>query len=213
MPATDMSQSSRSNESIIRVAVADKSPLIQAALTHLFAEDARFELITVCADGDSFLKLVESTRLDVAVTGWIIGPGDAKFILDHLQSQSNPPRIVIYTGAESDSVPAQVMAHGGAAFVSKREQPEILLDTVAAVAAGRMVFPFLDVRKIHQNPLTALTRRELEVLSALAAGQTNKAIATAQGVSPNTVKFHVKNLFEKLGVHNRSEATALYLRS
>ena len=107
----------------------------------------------------------------------------------------------------------QVMAHGAAAFVSKSEQPEYLLDTVAAVAGGRMVFPFLDVRKIHRNPLTTLTRRELEVLSALAAGQTNKQIAAVQGISPNTVKFHVRNLFEKLGVQNRSQAIALYLKS
>ncbi|RLA29828.1 MAG: DNA-binding response regulator, partial [Gammaproteobacteria bacterium] len=88
-----------------------------------------------------------------------------------------------------------------------------LLDTVSQVAEGRMVFPFLDVRQINQSPLTTLTRRELEVLSALAAGQTNKQIAAAQNVSPNTVKFHVKNLFEKLGVNNRSQAIALYLKA
>jgi len=76
-----------------------------------------------------------------------------------------------------------------------------------------MVFPFLDVRKIHQSPLTSLTKRELEVLASIAAGQTNKQIAAIQGVSPNTIKFHVKNLFGKLGVNNRSQAVALYLKS
>ena len=105
------------------------------------------------------------------------------------------------------------MAHGGAAFVSKSEQPDFLIDTVAAVAEGRMLFPFLDVRAINQNPLGTLTRRELEVLSLLAAGQSNKQIAESQSVSPNTVKFHVRNLFEKLGVHSRSQAIALYLNS
>jgi len=109
-------------------------------------------------------------------------------------------------------VPSRAMAHGAAAFVSKSEQPEYLLDTVAAVAAGKMVFPFLDVRAIQQNPIATLTRRELEVLALLAAGQTNKQIATSQGVSPNTVKFHIKNLFEKLSVSNRSQAVALYLK-
>ena len=208
-----MSQPKSSAATIIRVGIADKSPLIQAALTHLFAEDERFELVTVCADGDALLQAIDESDLQVAVTGWVIGPGGGKYILDQLRTRSRPPRIVIYTGAESESVPAQAMAHGGAAFVSKSEQPDVLLDTVADVAAGRMVFPFLDVRKIHQNPLTTLTRRELEVLSALAAGQTNKAIAAVQGVSPNTVKFHIKNLFEKLDVSNRGQAIALYLKS
>ncbi|MCH7834203.1 MAG: response regulator transcription factor [Proteobacteria bacterium] len=208
-----MSERKSSSEPVIRVGVADKSPLVQAALTHLFAKDHRFELVDVWADGTSFLKSIERCDLNVVVTGWVISPGNGNFILDQLRAHANAPRIVVYTGAEGESVPSQVMAHGGAAFVSKREQPEYLLDTVAAVAQGRMVFPFLDVRKIHQTPLTSLTKRELEVLSALAAGQTNKQIAAAHGVSPNTVKFHIKNLFEKLDVTNRGQAIALYLKS
>jgi two-component system nitrate/nitrite response regulator NarP len=208
-----MSKRKSSSRSIIRVGVADKSPLVQAALRHLFAEDQRFELVDVWADGESFLQSVDQCDLDVVVTGWVISPGNGKYILDQLRAHSNAPRIIVYTGSEGESVPAQAMAHGGAAFVSKSEQPEYLLDTVASVAEGRMVFPFLDVRRIHRNPLTSLTKRELEVLSALAAGQTNKQIAAAHGVSPNTVKFHIKNLFEKLSVTNRSQAIALYLKS
>ncbi len=208
-----MSKRKSSSNSIIRVGVADKSPLVQAALTHLFAEDQRFELVDVWADGESFLQSIDQCDLDVVVTGWVISPGNGRYILDQLRAHSNAPRIIVFTGAEGESVPAQVMVHGGAAFVSKSEQPAYLLDTVAAVAEGRMVFPFLDVRKIHRNPLTSLTKRELEVLSALATGQTNKQIAAAHGLSPNTVKFHIKNLFEKLSVSNRSQAIALYLKS
>ena len=198
---------------MIRVAVADKSPLVQAALKHLFAEDERFDLIKVVADGEKFLQLVENLDIDVGITGWVISPGDGKFILDQLRARIDAPRIVIYTGAQTSAVPAQAMAHGAAAFVSKSEQPEFLLDTIAAVADGRMVFPFLDVRSIHDTPLSTLTRKELEVLSLVATGQSNKQIAVTQGVSPNTVKFHVKNVFGKLGVQTRSQAVALYLKS
>jgi two-component system nitrate/nitrite response regulator NarP len=205
--------SSESSLETVRVGVADKSPLIQAALRHLIAEDGRFELVSVCADGEAFLQNVDEHELDVGIIGWVIGPGDGKYILDQLRGRESAPRIIVYTGSQGESVPAQVMAHGGAAFVSKSEQPELLLDTVAAVAEGRMVFPFLDVRAIHQSPLATLTRRELEVLALLAAGQTNKQIATTQKVSPNTVKFHIKNLYEKLDVRSRSQAVALYLKS
>jgi two-component system nitrate/nitrite response regulator NarP len=105
------------------------------------------------------------------------------------------------------------MAHGGAAFVSKSEQPSVLLETIDSVAAGRMVFPYIDVRAVYDNPLTTLTRRELEVLSDLSSGRTNKQIARDLGVSLNTVKFHVRNLFQKLGVNSRSQAIAMYFRS
>lgn len=207
-----MSKQDQLTDRPIRVGVADKSPLVQAALTHLLDTDPRFELVDVWPDGESLLQALDDCHLDVVISGWVIKPGDGKFILNRLRARPDPPRVVIYTGASSDAVPAQSMAHGAAAYVSKSERPELLLDTVESVAHGRMVFPFLDVRKMNQSPLTGLTRRELEVLSALAAGSTNKEIAADLGLSPNTVKFHVKNLFQKLGVHNRSQAIALYLK-
>ena len=197
----------------VRVGLADKSPLIRTALRHLFAGDPRFDIVSESDNAEEFLERVEACKLDVAVVGWVIPPGDARFLLDHLQTLLNAPRVVVYTGLVSDTVPLQVMAHGGAAFVSKNEEPGQLLDTVAQVARGRMVFPYLDVSQIHDNPLATLTRRELEILSSLAAGRTNKEIAAEKGVSTNTVKYHVRNLFDKLGVTNRGQAIALYLKS
>lgn len=203
----------RNEDRPVRVGLADKNPLIQAALKQLLSEDGRFELVHVASDCESFLRNIARDPVDVGVTGWVIGPCDGRFILDHLAGQKNAPRIVVYTGDEGHSVPSQVMVHGGAAFVAKSEQPQVLLDTIAAVAAGRMVFPYIDVRSIYDNPLSTLTRREMEVLAGLASGRTNKQIARDHGVSLNTIKFHVRNLFQKLGVNSRSQAISMYLRS
>jgi len=197
----------------IRVGIADKSPLMRAALKQLFSEDNRIELVSASECSKDFLKISEDLQMDVVVVGWIIPPGDARFMLDRLHTRKNSPRVVVYTGFESDTVPLQVMAHGGAAFVSKNEQPEQLLDTIVQVAKGRMVFPYLDVSALNDNPLTMLTKRELEILASLAAGLTNKEIAAEKAVSTNTVKYHIRNLFEKLGVSNRGQAIALYLKS
>lgn len=197
----------------IRVGVADKSPLMRAALKQLLSEDGRFELVSTSEDAETFLRSQETGSLDVAVIGWIIPPGDARYILDRLQTRKHSPRVIVYTGFESDTVPLQAMAHGAAAFLSKNDQPIHLLDTIAQVAGGRMVFPYLDVSQLNANPLSKLTRRELEILSSLAAGRTNKEIAAEKAVSTNTVKYHVRNLFEKLGVRNRGQAIALYLKS
>jgi len=197
----------------ILVGVADKSPLMRAALKQIFTEDDRFQIVSQDENSRDFLDTLEKVHMDVVVSGWIIPPGDARFILDRLKSRKHAPRVVVYTGFESETVPVQVMAHGGAAFVSKNEQPEYLLDTIAQVARGRMVFPYLDVSRLNANPLTTLTRRELEVLASLAAGHTNKQIAAEKGVSTNTVKYHIRNLFDKLGVNNRGQAIALYLKS
>lgn len=197
----------------IRVGLADKNPLIRAALKQLLSEDGRFELVHVAPDCETFLRNLAADPVEVGVIGWVFGGCDGRFVLDHVNANGAPPRIVVYTGAENAGVPSLVLAHGGAAFVAKSEQPALLLDTIASVAAGRMVFPYLDVRSMHSNPLTTLTPRELEVLADLASGRTNKQIARDLGVSLNTVKFHVRNLFQKLGVNSRSQAIALYLRS
>jgi len=197
----------------IRVGLADKNPLIQAALKQLLSEDGRFQLVHVASSCEEFLHNINRDSIEVGVIGWVIGPCDGRFILDHINTQENPPRIIVYTGDANKTVPTQVMTHGGAAFVSKSEQPTVLLETIAAVSAGRMVFPYIDVRTIYDNPLSTLTRRELEVLSDLSSGRTNKQIARDLGVSLNTVKFHVRNLFQKLGVNSRSQAISLYLRS
>jgi len=196
-----------------RVGLADKNPLMHAALKQLLSEDDRFELVFVASSCEEFLHLNAVHPIDVGVIGWIIGPCDGRFILDHLNAEGEAPRIIVYTGDENKTVPSQVMTHGGAAFVSKSEQPIVLLDTIATVAAGRMVFPYIDVRNIYDNPLATLTRREMEVLSDLSSGRTNKQIARDLGVSLNTIKFHVRNLFQKLGVNSRSQAISLYLKS
>jgi two-component system nitrate/nitrite response regulator NarP len=208
-----MAQKSIQAVDTIRIGVADKSPLIQAALRQILSEDARFKLIHVSSGCEDFLENLAKESIDVGVIGWIFGPCDGRLILDRVNAQANPPRIVVYTGLDNRTLPAQVMAHGGAAFVSKSEQPSVLLDTIADVAEGRMVFPFIDVRTLYENPLVTLTRRELEVLSSLATGRTNKQIARDMDVSLNTVKFHVRNLFQKLGVNSRAQAITLYLKS
>lgn len=212
-PSSMKTATNRTDGAKVRVAVADKNPLVQAGLKQILGEDGRFEVVSVCADAATFVATFDDTRPDVAIVGWILPGGGGKFILDHLVGHEGAPRVVVYTGAEGEAVAAQVMAHGGAGYVSKSEPPDHLIATVAEVADGRMVFPYLDVRRIHDNPLAALTRRELEVLSALAAGHTNKQIANDQDVSPNTVKYHIKNLYSKLGVSNRAQAVGLYLRS
>lgn len=198
---------------VIKVGIADKSPLMQTALRTLLNEDERFEFVSISKNSEEFLAQVEQNDMDVAIIGWVISPGDARFILDHLRTNPGAPKALVYSGIESETVPAHVMAHGGAAFVSKNEQPEYLLDTVAEVARGRMVFPYLDVSQINASAISSLTKRELEILSSLAAGRTNKQIAAVKGVSTNTVKYHIKNVFEKLNVHNRGQAIALYLKT
>jgi len=86
------------NNQPIRVGLADKNPLIQAALKQLLSEDRRFDLVHVASDCATFLQNIERETIDVGVIGWIFGPCDGRYILDHLSDEKHAPRIVVYTG-------------------------------------------------------------------------------------------------------------------
>ncbi len=197
----------------IDVGVADKNPLVLAGLKQLLAEDVRFNLVVTASDGERFLEAVARVPFEVGIIGWVMPFGGGRKVLDALRGRPDAPRIIVYTGAHDPEVPREVMLHGGAAFCSKSDPPEKLLDIIAAVAEGRMVFPFMDVRTLADSPLATLTRRERELLAALVTGHTNAQIARDYGLSVNTVKFHLKNLYGKLAVRNRAQAVALYLSS
>lgn len=197
----------------IDLVVADKSPLVQAGLKHLFGADDRFTLLATAADGERFMEAVERLRFDIGIIGWDMPYMDGRAVLEALRARGSGPRIIIYTGNSSLDVPRMTMHLGGAGFCAKSDPLERLLEVVLAVAGGRMVFPFMDVSRLNGDPLAHLTAREYQLLSSLSRGRTNAQIGGDLNISLNTVKFHLKNLYSKLDVQNRAQAVAYYMRT
>lgn len=198
-------------QKIIDLAICDKSPIVQSGLRALFEQDGRFRVVAVAADGERFQEAIARLSFDVGVTGWEMPYLSGAGLLRALRGEAGAPRIVIYTGSQDLDVPRQAMALGAAGFCHKSDPPERLVETVLTVAAGRMAFPYVDVRLLELNPLAGLTDREREILLALSRGLTNQQLADSFEISLNTVKFHLKNLYGKLSVDNRAQAIALYL--
>lgn len=197
----------------IDVVVADKNPLVREGLAAILAGHPRFRLVGTAADGQRFLDLADQQPFHIGVIGWDIPLSDGRTILGTLRQRPQAPRIVVYTGNRSAEVPRQAMRLGAAAFCSKSDPPERLMDILLAVHEGRMVFPFMDMSQPDDDPLAGLTAREQDLLVALARGATNAQIAGQLDISLNTVKFHLKNLYGKLQVHNRAQAVAKYLKA
>ncbi|WP_343713900.1 response regulator transcription factor [Inquilinus sp.] len=212
LPLTDLTPALGGAEANpIRIGFADKNPLVLRGLQSLFGEDRRFELVVSASDGERFLDAVARFEFDVGIIGWVMANGDGRAVLEGLKERTPAPRIVVYTGADL-GVARLAMQLGAAGFLSKSEPPERLLDVVAEVARGRMMFPFLDLgRAAAADPLACLTGRERELLERLAEGLSNEGLARRFGLSPNTVKFHLRNLYEKLGAANRAQAVAVLL--
>ncbi len=197
----------------IDVAIADKNPLVLSALSELIDRDGRFNLVLTVKSSDSFLHAIERARVRVGVIGWLLPPHGGGAILEALRDRPEAPRIVVYSGSIDPDMARKIMAYGAAGFCPKSEPPERLLDTIEAVAEGQMVFPYVDVRELHRDPWENLTPRERELLTALAKGHSNDQIARELGLSINTVKFHLRNLYDKLAIKNRAQAVAFYFSS
>lgn len=197
----------------IEIVVADKSPLVLSGLVQMFERDERFHLVATAADGERFIEAVDRLTFDIGIIGWNMPYLSGQGVLQALQKSSKHPRIVVFTGNGSPDIPRQVMRFGGAGFCPKTDHTNVLIETVLAVAEGRMVFPFMDMSRQNNDPFSGLTAREQELLASLSRGRTNQQIAGDLSISLNTVKFHLKNLYGKLDVKNRAQAVACYLNT
>ena len=198
---------------VVDVAVADGSPLMLAALSEFFDRNREFSLIATTATAEAFLDTVQRVPVDVAVIDWQLPKLGGEQVIRTLKSLGSAVKVVVYGALDAPDVVRRAMAAGAAGFCPRSNSPEELLEVVRGVARGQMLFPYFDIRDLHRDPVNELTDRERALLVALARGLSNKALGAEFGISVNTVKFHLKNLFEKLSIANRAEAIAFYYSS
>lgn len=195
-----------------RVLVAERNPLVVSALADMISRDARFDLGESVTTGKAFLEACSrpDPGFDVAVLGWRLADMDGGTLLTCIRQDGIDARVVIFSNDHDLSILKKCVRLGAQGFCYQFDDPAILFDTLIAVAHGRICIPYIDVTKINDTPLSRLTAREHELLSVLADGWSNIQIAARTGISENTVKYHLKNLYSKLEVRNRAMAVALY---
>ncbi|GAA4129399.1 response regulator transcription factor [Aminobacter aganoensis] len=199
-------------DSKFKILIAERNPLVVAALGDMISRDGRFELVDSVPTGKAFLQAASEAdqSFDLAVLGWKLSDMDSGEVLAEMQRRSLHARVVVFSNDHDISILKQCVRLGVQGFCYQFDDPAILFDTLVAVAHGRICIPYVDVSKINDTPLSRLTARERELLSVLADGWTNLQIASRTGISENTVKYHLKNLYDKLDVRNRAMAVALY---
>lgn len=196
----------------IGIMLGDANPLVLSALSELIDRDPRFSLVATSASAEGFLGTVMRVPVEIGVIDWNLPALGGAKLIEVLRDQVNAPRIVVYAEDTGD-LPRMAMTAGAAAFAPRSSDAQTLLDTCADVAAGKMVFPFLDVRALQSDPMQSLSRKERVMLEALSKGLTNRELSKELGISTNTVKFHLSNLYDKLSVKNRAQAIAFYYSS
>lgn len=200
----------------IRVVLADDHALVTEGLRRLLDQQPDMEVVQAVGNGDELVQLLKARDdIDVAVVD-VQMPYSGLLALADLRKLEHPTRILILTAfADGESIQSALQL-GAEGFALKTESPTQTVEAIRQVAQGRLVFPRAAQRWMARRPAAAshpeLSEREMEVLKEVARGRSNAEIAATLAVSENTVRFHLKNVYEKLHVNNRTEAAAWFLQ-
>jgi len=195
-------------EQVLKVLVADDHPLIVQGLRRALEACDDIEVVGEAHTGAEVLPLVQRRNPDLVLLDMRMPEMDGVECIEELKRNQPEVKAVVLSGSDDRaSIDAAVKA-GASAYVIKSVSALDVPALLRQVAAGYTVFhsPKDDAGHAAQTPDSELTERELTILAAVAGGMTTKAISNELWVSEHTVKFHLTNIYRKLGVSNRSGA-------
>lgn len=206
----------------VSVLLVDDHEVVRQGLRGLISLTDDFEVVGEAADGLEALKLAEELVPDMIIMDLLMPEMDGVAAIKALKAISPRSQITVLTSSEHDELAFSAIEAGAQSFLLKSMLGDELLNTLKRIAGGEdIIHPFVAKRILHlarsaraprPNPFAALTERELEVLKALAEGNSNARIAQALHISEKTVKSHLSNVLGKLQLADRTEAVAFAWR-
>ncbi|MBA2511937.1 MAG: response regulator transcription factor [Rubrobacteraceae bacterium] len=193
--------------------LADDHAMVRQGFSEMLSADAGMVVIGEAENGREAVALAKRTRPDVVILDVEMPVMGAQAALKKMLDLSPPPKVVIVTVFADRRLVQELLALGASAYLSKGASMRTLLDTVRSVARGgdeENVIVSVPRETLHRteedDPGGGLTRREREVLLLVARGLGNGQVGEDLHLSKTTVKRHLSNIYEKLGVHSRGEA-------
>jgi DNA-binding NarL/FixJ family response regulator len=204
----------------IRVILIDDHPIVRSGIRMLLEQAPDIIVVGEVERGDNAVQQVEALNPDVVLLDMEMPGKSGVEIARELQATGLPVRILALSAYDDDQYISSLLANGASGYLTKEEALDTIVEAVRGVARGeegwfsrRAAAQIAAMaRKEHTNAAAHLTEREEEVLDLLAQGWTNTRIAHGLSVSERTVRFHLSNVYDKLGVSSRAEAIAWVLR-
>jgi DNA-binding NarL/FixJ family response regulator len=199
----------------IRVVLADDHPILLEGLAAMLRLEGDVEVVGCAATAPEALAQTQRLAPDVLVLDVDLGATSGLACLRDVRRLGLAARVLVLTGYSDGATMREALEAGADGYAVKTQPPRELAMAIRQVARGQLVFPLAMRRHLlggDPTGLGTLTPRERAVLQAVAGGASNVAAAERLGISANTVKFHLRNAYAKLGVRNRTEA-ATHLRA
>lgn len=215
----------------ITLLIADDHPLFRQGVVDALSLEKDFHILDQASDGDEAIEKIRSLKPMVAVLDVNMPGMNGQQVTHQVTSSNLPTRVVLLTGYDDIEQAIHAVLAGAAGYCAKEIGPDVLAQTVRAVAEGKFavagnVFNRRELdawvdeqmegaRRSYSepgSPFHPLSDREMEVLSCVVRGMSNKEIANLLGISHQTVKNHVTSILRKFSVEDRTQAVVYALK-
>ncbi len=199
---------------IIKVILADDHAIVRAGIRQFLEQSDDIQVIGEASDGEIAIEMISQMVPDVTILDIQMPKATGIDVLREIRARRLPVGVLILTSYDDDPYITAVLKTGANGYVLKTASPEEIIDAVRDVFQGKSVLDTTILPKVlaqisHVNELPVvenLTEREIEILSLVAKGLTNKVVGNNLKISDRTVQGHIARIFEKLQTGSRTEA-------
>lgn len=198
---------------MIKVAIVDDHSVVRIGIKYVLKTEPRLAFVGEASTGEEALPLVERVKPDILLLDVRMPGMDGLAVLKEVLARYPEQKIVMLTTSLAEEDVYQSIRLGAKGYVVKDNAPAKIVEAILTVAeGGRYIEEVAQTAYEVRSGERGLSPRELDVLKFVSKGCANTEIAELLGVSHNTVKNHLKAIFEKMGAADRAEAVALALR-
>jgi len=197
----------------IRVMLVDDHPAFRKGLAALIGTENDLQVVAETGDGNDAIQLFRRHKPDITLMDLRLpGMGGVEATIA-IRKEFPDARVIVLTTFDMDEDIYRAMDSGAKSYLLKDTPEDELAATIRAVHAGEeKLAPKLAERLAQRQKRPELSQREMEVLQLLVRGRSNKEIASSLFITEDTVKAHLKTLFVKLGVQDRTDAAITAIR-
>jgi DNA-binding NarL/FixJ family response regulator len=198
---------------MIRILCVDDHPVVLDGLSAIITMQPDMELAATAETGEKALKEFRGQKPDVTLVDLRLPDLSGFDLIKAIRQIDRHARIIVLSSYDGDADIQRALDAGAQGYVAKGLVRDELLTAIRTVSAGRKhIPPTIAQRIVGYMQEDAMSEREVQVLSLVALGKRNKEIAADLTIAEDTVKMHVRNIFSKLNVTDRTEAVTVALR-
>jgi len=196
---------------LIRILLADDHPPLRAGLAAILNSQPDFRVVAEAGSGREVLESKEAA--DIYILDLRMPDGDGIQTIKALIARDPGAQVMVLTTYDNEEDIFRALESGARGYLLKDTTKEEIIAAVRQIHLGERYLPQAVAARLADRLIRpSLTPRELDVLRLVCRGRTNKEMASAMFISEETVKTHMKSLFQKLGVHDRAEAVSVSLQ-